>query len=96
MRLRYEETHKSEISEEHSSERCKGFKSVCIILKDYLNYYIDSSEKSDVLNVNNGDDFHEYEQNRSGIITKAIWHVYEIYTVRKDKMTRNEQERFSK
>ena len=53
MHLRYEESHKFEISKEYSKE----FKSICIILKDSLNYYIDSLEKSDVLNVNKGDDF---------------------------------------
>ena len=64
IRLRYEEPHKFDVSNGENSSDSKEFKSICIILNDALNLYLDSTEKSDILSVRKGFDFKEYEEGR--------------------------------
>ena len=65
MRLRYEEPHNFDVSNGENSSDSKEFKSICIILNDALNLYLDSTEKSDILSVRKGFDFKEYEEGDS-------------------------------
>ena len=94
MHLRYEEPHKSDASNGENSSGSKEVKSICIILNDALNLYLDSTEKSDILSVRKEFDFKEYEEGRLYNLQKSIWQVFDLYSIGQDKMSKRELDSF--
>ena len=98
MKLRIEEPHKFELNSDNCCvpETSKPSKSINIILKDSLSYYIDSSQEDDILSMisNTKYDHKGYQMNRSSVLLRSLWNVFEIFTCHQETMNQIETERF--
>ena len=98
MKLRIEEPHKFELNSDNCyvPETSKPSKSINIILKDSLSYYIDSSQEDDILSMisNTKYDHKGYQMNRSSVLLRSLWNVFEIFTCHQETMNQIETERF--
>ena len=84
MHIRIEEPHKFEINSHDSCsvpETSKASKSIYIIIKDSLSYYMDSSHKDDILNLGSSAyyDYKGYQINRNNIILRLLWSVFKTF-----------------
>ena len=70
-----------------------AFKSICITLLDAMKYYIDSTEKEDVMKLltENNAGHKEYESCRANVLQESIWKVFA--TANTDKATMSEEDK---
>ena len=95
MQLRQEAPHKFELVSHcaGTSEQSVAFKSICITLLDAMKYYIDSTEKEDVMKLltENNAGHKEYESCRANVLQGSIWKVFA--TANTDKATMSEEDK---
>ena len=98
MQLRQEALHKFEVVAQDKSplEQSISFKSIGITLHDAMAYYIDSTEKEDVMKLFTGEnDRHkEYESCRANVLQESIWKVFATASTGKRNMRKENKVNF--
>ena len=96
MRLRHEVPHKFEIYSEIPCSVSTESGSIYFIVKDSLSYFIDSTEKEDIMNIqyDKTHNFKGHEILRCSTVLKSIWQVFDKYETGKLKMTQKDVDDF--
>ena len=96
MRLTHEVPHEFEIYSEIPCSVSTESRSFYFIVKDSLSYFIDSTEKEDIMNIkyDKTHNFTGYEIMRCSKVLKSIWHVFDKYETEKLKMTQKDLDGF--
>ena len=96
MRLRHEVPYKFEIYSEIPCSLSTESRNIYFIVKYSLSYFIDSTEKEDIINIkyDKTHNFKGYEIMRCSKVLKSIWQVFDKYETGKLKMTQKDLDDF--
>ena len=96
MGLKHEVPHKFEIYSEIPCSVSTENRSIYLIVKDSLSFFIDSTEKEDTMNIkyDKTHNFKGYEIMRCSTVLKSIWQVFDKYETAKLKMKQKDREDF--